>query len=118
MIGKGDVGLSAARHATADVTGAILLNQLGPNRAEARQVAPDKQGTTVPESHAASPGIWPDGLTPLGRYPGTDARVNAGWQVYSDALRANMRDYFGVYEYPDVNHGCRNDTTPRPDEER
>lgn len=49
-------------------------------------------------------------------YAGLDERVNAGWDAYSDALRANQKE-FSVHFYPDVNHGFHNDTTPRYDEE-
>jgi len=50
------------------------------------------------------------------QYAGLDDRINAGWQAYSDALRANQKE-FSVHFYPDVNHGFHNDTTPRYDEE-
>lgn len=50
------------------------------------------------------------------QYAGLDERVNAGWQAYSDALRAHQKE-FSVHFYPDVNHGFHNDTTPRFDEE-
>ena len=49
-------------------------------------------------------------------YAGLDDRINAGWQAYSDALRANQKE-FSVNFYPDVNHGFHNDTTPRYNEE-
>lgn len=49
-------------------------------------------------------------------YAGLDERINAGWDAYSAALRANQKD-FSVHFYPDVNHGFHNDTTPRYDEE-
>ncbi len=49
-------------------------------------------------------------------YAGLDDRINEGWQAYSDALRANQKE-FSVHFYPDVNHGFHNDTTPRYDEE-
>lgn len=49
-------------------------------------------------------------------YAGLDERVNAGWDAYSDALRANQKE-FSVHFYPDVNHGFHNDTTPRYDAE-
>ena len=49
-------------------------------------------------------------------YAGLDERINAGWQAYSDALRANQKE-FSVHFYPDVNHGFHNDTTPRYDAE-
>ena len=48
-------------------------------------------------------------------YAGLDERVNAGWDAYSDALKANQKE-FTVNFYPDVNHGFHNDTTPRYDE--
>ena len=49
-------------------------------------------------------------------YAGLDERINAGWQAYSDALRAHQKE-FSVHFYPDVNHGFHNDTTPRYDAE-
>lgn len=49
-------------------------------------------------------------------YAGLDERINAGWQAYSDALKANQKA-FSVHFYPDVNHGFHNDTTPRYDAE-
>ncbi len=49
-------------------------------------------------------------------YAGLDERINAGWDAYSEALRANQKE-FSVHFYPDVNHGFHNDTTPRYDEE-
>ncbi|NND22017.1 MAG: dienelactone hydrolase family protein [Silicimonas sp.] len=49
-------------------------------------------------------------------YAGLDDRINAGWEAYSAALRANQKE-FGVHFYPDVNHGFHNDTTPRYDED-
>lgn len=50
------------------------------------------------------------------QYAGLDERINAGWQAYSDALRANQKE-FSVHFYPEVNHGFHNDTTPRYDAE-
>lgn len=49
-------------------------------------------------------------------YAGLDERINAGWDAYSDALRAHQKE-FTVHFYPDVNHGFHNDTTPRYDPE-
>ena len=49
-------------------------------------------------------------------YAGLDDRINAGWEAYSAALRANQKE-FSIHFYPDVNHGFHNDTTPRYDEE-
>ena len=49
-------------------------------------------------------------------YAGLDERINAGWDAYSQALRANQKE-LTVHFYPDVNHGFHNDTTPRYDEE-
>ncbi|NNE80694.1 MAG: dienelactone hydrolase family protein [Silicimonas sp.] len=49
-------------------------------------------------------------------YAGLDDRINECWEAYSQALRANQKD-FSVHFYPDVNHGFHNDTTPRYDEE-
>ena len=47
-------------------------------------------------------------------YAGLDERINEGWDAYSEALRANQKE-FSVHFYPDVNHGFHNDTTPRYD---
>ena len=49
-------------------------------------------------------------------YAGLDDRINAGWAAYSEALRANQKE-FSVHFYPGVNHGFHNDTTPRYDED-
>ncbi len=49
-------------------------------------------------------------------YAGLDDRINEGWEAYSEALRANQKE-FSVHFYPNVNHGFHNDTTPRYDEE-
>lgn len=48
-------------------------------------------------------------------YASLDARVNAGWPAYEQALKANHIDYT-VHFYEGVNHGFHNDTTPRYDE--
>ena len=50
------------------------------------------------------------------QYAGLDERINAGWDAYSQALRAAQKE-FTVHFYPDVQHGFHNDTTPRYDEE-
>jgi carboxymethylenebutenolidase len=47
-------------------------------------------------------------------YAGLDERVNAGWDDYEAALKANDKDYT-VYFYPGVNHGFHNTSTPRYD---
>jgi carboxymethylenebutenolidase len=47
-------------------------------------------------------------------YAGLDTRVNEGWPAYEAALKANNKE-FTVYNYPDVNHGFHNDSTPRFD---
>ncbi len=44
-----------------------------------------------------------------------DARVNAGWPAYEEALKKYNKDY-KAYFYPETNHGFHNDTTPRFDE--
>ena len=49
-------------------------------------------------------------------YAGLDERINAGWDAYSQALRAAQKE-FSVHFYPDVQHGFHNDTTPRFDAE-
>jgi carboxymethylenebutenolidase len=49
-------------------------------------------------------------------YAELDERINAGAEAYSEALRANGKD-FTVHAYPGVNHGFHNDTTPRYDQE-
>lgn len=48
-------------------------------------------------------------------YAGNDARVNAGWPPYEEALKANKVD-FTAHVYENTNHGFHNDTTPRYDE--
>ena len=50
----------------------------------------------------------------LMHYGGLDARVNAGWPPYEEALKANHVKYEG-YIYEGANHGFHNDTTPRYD---
>lgn len=49
------------------------------------------------------------------QYAGLDERVNAGWEAYEAALKANNKQY-EVHFYPEVHHGFHNDTTPRYDE--
>lgn len=44
-----------------------------------------------------------------------DARVNAGWPAYEEALKKHGKDYKAWF-YPETNHGFHNDTTPRFDE--
>lgn len=48
-------------------------------------------------------------------YAELDTRVNAGWEAYEVALKANNIDYTAHF-YPGVNHGFHNNTTPRYDE--
>ena len=48
-------------------------------------------------------------------YAGNDARVNAGWPPYEEALKANKVDY-AAFVYENTQHGFHNDTTPRYDE--
>ncbi len=48
-------------------------------------------------------------------YAGEDARINAGWPKYEEALKAAGVRY-EAYIYPGVQHGFNNDTTPRFDE--
>lgn len=43
-----------------------------------------------------------------------DTRVNAGWEDYEAALKANGIDYTAHF-YPEVNHGFHNHSTPRYD---
>ena len=49
-------------------------------------------------------------------HAGLDERVNASWPAFEEALKVAGHDYVN-YEYPDVNHGFHNDTTPRYDPE-
>ncbi len=49
------------------------------------------------------------------QFAGLDTRVNAGWPAYEAALKEHGKDYV-AYEYPDVNHGFHNTSTPRYDE--
>jgi carboxymethylenebutenolidase len=48
-------------------------------------------------------------------YAALDARVNAGWPAYEEALKANHIPYT-AHIYENTNHGFHNDTTPRYDE--
>lgn len=48
-------------------------------------------------------------------YASLDARVNAGWPAYEQALKANHAT-FTAHMYEGANHGFHNDTTPRYDE--
>ncbi|MDA0314631.1 MAG: dienelactone hydrolase family protein [Bacteroidetes bacterium] len=48
-------------------------------------------------------------------YAELDERVNAGWPAYEAALKANRKDY-EMINYPGVNHGFHNYSTPRYDE--
>ncbi len=47
-------------------------------------------------------------------YAELDARINAGWPAYEDALKANAKSY-AMHMYPGVHHGFHNDSTPRFD---
>ena len=49
-------------------------------------------------------------------HAGLDERVNASWPAFEKALIAAGADYVN-HEYPDVNHGFHNDTTPRYDKD-
>ena len=49
------------------------------------------------------------------QYAGLDTRINEGWPVFEQALKANAKNYAG-HVYPGVNHGFHNDSTPRYDE--
>ena len=48
-------------------------------------------------------------------YAGQDARINAGWPPYEEALKANNVAY-QMHMYDGTQHGFHNDTTPRYDE--
>jgi len=48
-------------------------------------------------------------------YAGEDARIDAGWPTWEEALKQNRVRYH-AYVYPGVQHGFHNDTTPRYDE--
>jgi carboxymethylenebutenolidase len=48
-------------------------------------------------------------------YAGEDARIDAGWPAWEEALKQNRVRYH-AYVYPGVQHGFHNDTTPRYDE--
>ena len=48
-------------------------------------------------------------------YAGEDARIDAGWPAWEQALKQNHVRY-QAYVYPGVQHGFHNDTTPRYDE--
>ena len=47
-------------------------------------------------------------------FAGLDKRVNEGWPEYEQALKDNGIVYT-AFEYPEVNHGFHNTTTPRYD---
>ena len=49
-------------------------------------------------------------------YAGLDERINGGWPEYEAKLKEFNKEY-GVFFYPDVNHGFHNTTTPRYDKE-
>ena len=49
------------------------------------------------------------------QYAGLDKRVNAGWEAYKVALKANNIENTAFF-YPEVNHGFHNNTTPRYDD--
>jgi carboxymethylenebutenolidase len=49
------------------------------------------------------------------QYAGLDTRINAGWEAYEAALKANGVTYT-MHMYDGANHGFHNDTTPRYDE--
>jgi carboxymethylenebutenolidase len=48
-------------------------------------------------------------------YAGNDARINAGWPAWEDALKLHGISY-RMHMYPGTQHGFHNDTTPRYDE--
>jgi carboxymethylenebutenolidase len=48
-------------------------------------------------------------------YAGEDARIDAAWPAWEEALKQNHVRYH-AYIYPGVQHGFHNDTTPRYDE--
>lgn len=48
-------------------------------------------------------------------YAELDTRINEGWPIYEDALKAAGKTY-EAHVYPGVNHGFHNDSTPRYDE--
>lgn len=50
------------------------------------------------------------------QFAGLDTRVNAGWPAYEEALKDHGKEYV-AYNYPNVNHGFHNTTTPRYDKE-
>ena len=50
------------------------------------------------------------------QYAGLDERINAGWPDYEAKLKEHNKEY-GMFLYPDVNHGFHNNTTPRYDKD-
>ncbi|UBZ09143.1 dienelactone hydrolase family protein [Leeuwenhoekiella palythoae] len=50
------------------------------------------------------------------QYAGLDERINAGWPDYEAKLKEHNKEY-GMFLYPNVNHGFHNNTTPRYDKE-
>jgi len=51
----------------------------------------------------------------LNHYASLDARIDAGWPAFEEALKANHVTYT-AHMYEGANHGFHNDTTPRYDE--
>ncbi|VVM42042.1 hypothetical protein PS662_00345 [Pseudomonas fluorescens] len=49
-------------------------------------------------------------------YGELDTRINEGWPVYEQALKAAGKTY-EAYVYPGANHGFHNDSTPRYDDD-
>ena len=49
------------------------------------------------------------------QYAGEDARINAGWPAWEEALKKDHVRYT-AHVYPGVQHGFHNDTTPRYDD--
>jgi carboxymethylenebutenolidase len=46
------------------------------------------------------------------QFAGNDARINAMWPAYEEALK-KAGIHYQAFVYPNVEHGFNNDTTPR-----
>src|SRR6056297_1919211 len=108
-ISKRDFIVRAGKYAAAGVTGAMILEQLQPNYAFAQQVAavlvihenrglnPYIEDVVRRAAKAGYLAFGPDGLTPLGGYPGTDEEGRE-MQRSLDGAKL-MEDFFAAFEF-------------------
>ncbi len=90
--------------------GAWISNMMAVRRTDLKAAVPFYGGQVSAEDAAKI-------TAPLQlHYAELDTRVNAGWEAYEEALKANNKDY-EVFFYPEVNHGFHNHSTPRYDKE-